>query len=132
MRREFEGPVGLAVAAVAAMLLIAPAVNAVPVESAVRECTITAGEPIPIQDEPVITSVRHSEALEGRVSAGFPEESRIAVVAAAPVEGEPMTVRLTLRTSEAVAGEWDLTLQGDTGGECTGKVRVGAGSGGSL
>lgn len=126
MQRTFVGPIGVAAAALAAAVLLTPATSALAHDPALPECVVTLAEPIPVQPEPVVVEARLSAPLEGKLVAVLPQESRVTVVEVAPAEDEPMTARLTLRTAEATPGEWDLTLRGEAGGECTGKVKVAA------
>ena len=85
---------------------------------------VIADGPVPVQAEPVVLSVRHSASFGDTLTAGLPAESRIRVVSVVNVgKVEPQTLRITLNTSEAVAGEYELIV-GDGQAECMGTIRV--------
>jgi hypothetical protein len=70
--------------------------------------------------------VKYAEPIGQTLRANFPDSARIAVVSTARMpDGEPMAAKLLLNTTMAVAGNWELSLRGDTG-ECKGEVYVAA------
>lgn len=114
---------GVAFVAVAAAfgLAIMPA----QAEDVVRfECEVeVAGEALPRAEEPLVVEATYTEALGEELSAAVAEESGIRVVSVEAAEEESNTVLLTLDTSAAAPGSWDLALRG-TAGECTGQLVV--------
>lgn len=91
----------------------------------VLDCELAVGvERVAVQGEPVAVAVRHSVALGDSIAVSLPEESKVQVAGVARGE-EPQTLNLTLNTSEAVAGSYELTV-GDGQTECRGTIRVGA------
>ncbi|HYV95931.1 MAG TPA: hypothetical protein VE967_00600 [Gemmatimonadaceae bacterium] len=69
--------------------------------------------------------VKYTEPLGENPEASFPAQSRVEVVSVKHADGdEPRSMRLVLSTSNAVAGQWRLTLWGDLD-TCTGNVYVG-------
>jgi hypothetical protein len=83
-------------------------------------CTATVTNAVPVQSTPVVINASLSEAIGDTVTASFPAESKVSVVR---VEGTGNAVELTLNTSGAVAGDWQLSLRGSKG-SCTGQVKV--------
>lgn len=125
MRMGIQRPLGIGVAVVATVALVAAAVPAT--EPVVEpQCVATLNvERLPIQEEPVMVQAQYTEAIGEEVSAAFAPESQVAVLRVEREEDdEPLTHRLTLNTAEAVAGEWEITLRGEAG-ECAGSVVVG-------
>jgi len=90
----------------------------------VPECAVKLSAPIPIQASPVVAVVQHTVALGGPLTATFPSESGISVVSVAPDPELPRAVRLTLRTANAKAGEWEVKLMGKAGEACVGKAVI--------
>lgn len=127
-RKELAGLIGAVAGVTVLAVVTAPATAAVPVAPpAVSQCAIEVNGVVSRGAEPVVVAARMSEALEGNLTASMEEESGVVVVAAARTD-EPTTIRLTLRTTEAAAGEWTLTIKNEAGAECAGKVRVAAGA----
>jgi hypothetical protein len=124
MRKRIHEARVAAMAAVIALGTLGAASVVGPVQSS-TDCTVTVAEPIPIQADPVVVSARYSATLTGPLSATVSAESKVTVAAVSRVENEPMTARLTLGTAEAVAGEYDLTVKGDSAAVCSGRVKVG-------
>ncbi len=85
---------------------------------------------VPVQAEVVELSATLSEAIGETLSARVDEASGIQVVAVEVVKGAggeapaAHKVAVQLSTASAVAGEWALTLEGDDGRQCSGKVQV--------
>lgn len=80
---------------------------------------------VPVQAEPIAVSVRHSASFGDTVLASLPAASKIRVVSVAHAgKEEPQTLRVTLNTSQAVAGSYELTVA-DGQAECRGTIRVG-------
>ncbi|MEO8337439.1 MAG: hypothetical protein ABI664_20850 [bacterium] len=90
-------------------------------EAAVR------GDSIPVQATPVAVDAAITQAIGDSVKAVFPAESKIFASSAATDPAIPQVVKLTLDTSASTPGEWAMLLKGTTA-ECTGKVRITAGS----
>ncbi len=87
------------------------------------QCKVTTTDSIPIRSGSQDIRVTVDEELADPVTAEFEEDAKITV---SSVTREPMmnTLRVSLDATEAVAGEYELTLRsGDT--ECTGTVKVG-------
>lgn len=91
----------------------------------IPQCEVTvAAEQVPIQAEPVTVAVRHSAALGEEVSAVVADDSGAGVIGIGRSDDdEPMTLQLTLDTSEATAGEWAITLS-DGEQQCTGTMTL--------
>jgi len=123
MRKGIHEARMAALAAVIALGTMGAAAVVGPVQG--TNCTVTIADPIPIHTDPVVVSARYSAPLSGPLSATVPAESGVTVAAVSRVEAEPMTARLTLNTAEAVAGEYDLTVKGDSAAVCSGRVKVG-------
>jgi hypothetical protein len=85
-------------------------------------CTATVANAVPVQAGPVVVNASLSEAIGDSVTASFPAESKVSVVKVDGAGGN--AVELTLNTSGAVAGDWQLSLTGSKG-TCTGQVKVG-------
>jgi hypothetical protein len=128
MRMTLHGRLTVGAALTGVALWMATSVEARQVvTSADTQCVVTTDlERIPVQEEPVLVQLRHTEPVGDSAAVSFPEESRINVIGLGREEDdEPNTLRAALSTTEAVAGEWAVTLRG-TAGECTGTVVVGA------
>lgn len=78
---------------------------------------------VPVSAEPVSLVAVYSEALGEEVSAAFAEESGVEVVSVEQDPEEELTLLLTLDTSEAEAGDWELALESDVG-RCVAEVEV--------
>jgi len=129
MRKSIHARLAVGLAVVAAYTWTARELHAaLPSEPAPVACTVTFdGASIAVSSEPFAVHARYSEAIGDSLSAEFQPESKIAVLGVASEENaRPQSVRMMLNTSEAVAGEWTVTLKG-TGGSCTGEVSVAAG-----
>ena len=87
-------------------------------------CTITVSSPSSVQvaASPVVLQATISGAIGDSISATFPAESKLAAVGVKAAT-TPNALMLTLNTSQAVPGEWPISLKG-TNGECTGKIKV--------
>jgi len=130
MSRKLTGVTAVAVAALVGTALIASTVPAGTVNAMSSQCTVATRDAIPIQAEPVVVTLRYTQELEGALSARLPAESKVSVVSVARLDETPMAARLTLNTTEGVAGEWGLVLRGESGTECTGMLRVSPAGGG--
>ncbi|MGH7445781.1 MAG: hypothetical protein ACREKM_12930, partial [Longimicrobiales bacterium] len=124
MRNEIkrQARIGLAVAAG----LFVTAVNAQaqqPAPAPAPEACVVAIEAasVPVNAEPVTIKAAYSQDLGETITAQVPEESGIKVVSAEADAELPMTLNLTLDTSAAAAGEWELALIGDAG-SCAGTL----------
>jgi hypothetical protein len=126
MRKGISGRLAIGTAA-AAILCTATGLLARPSGSpAPLECKVTMdGDPVTIRSEPLAVQARTTEAIGDTVSASIEPESRITVVGVARDGMDNQSVRLTLNTAQAVAGEFALTLKGERG-ECTGTIKVAA------
>lgn len=82
-----------------------------------------AAESIPVHPDLFEVRVTFTERIGERIAALFQEESRVTVVEIERDQEQPRSVRLTLNTSEAVAGEWTLVLEGEEG-RCKGEARI--------
>jgi hypothetical protein len=126
--RGFEGRIGLGLGLSLALLWTATGLQArQPAEGMPLECEVTVGlEQIPIQADPVTVPVQYTDELGEAVTAILPEESGVAVTGVGRDETDEANVlRLVLDTSEAIAGEWPVTLlSGDR--ECRGVARIGS------
>lgn len=88
-----------------------------------RECKVTTTDSIPVRSGSQDLRVTISEDLPDPVTASFDPAAKVTV---SSVTREPMmnTFRVSLDATEAVAGNWKLTL--GSGAElCTGNVKVG-------
>lgn len=93
-------------------------------EPAAEACVVAIeAASIPVNAEPVTIKAAYSQELGETVTAKVPEESGIKVVSAEADAELPMTLNLTLDTSAATAGEWELALAGDAG-SCAGTIAV--------
>lgn len=121
MQKRIQAAMGAALFAAVATVWLAPGVQADPR----AECVVTIdAEALPISAEPIAVKAKYTESVGEQVAAVFPEESGVEVVSLTHEgDDEGQAVRLTLNTSEAQAGEWQLTLRGDEG-ECRGTVLV--------
>lgn len=125
MRRESRNAAGLGLVTMLALVGSAVALQAQePPEPAV-ECRVELDQQeLPIRADPVSITAAYSEVIGELLAAELPEESGIEVVTAEQNEDEEtLSVRLTLRTTEAVEGDWTLTVRGEDGA-CTGQIRV--------
>lgn len=107
-------------------------------EAAVEECVARIQpEKVSVQAEPLQLSAVYSESIGKVLSALIEESSGIKVVEVEEVEptgdapNSAPIVRVSLDLSNAVAGEWTLSFQGE-GGKCTAKVTVQAAESPSL
>lgn len=90
------------------------------------ECEITVeAESVPVRPDSVVLRLVYSEPIGEELVAQLEEESGVRVVKVERESTEPLAVRVTLNTSEAKAGEWNISLKGENG-ECRGKVKVAA------
>lgn len=96
-------------------------------ESAPVECVAKVQpEKISAQAEPVSLRAVYSESIGEVLSALIEESSGIKVVEVAPATDAPSStpaVLVQLDLSKAVAGDWTLSFQGESG-KCTAKVTV--------
>jgi hypothetical protein len=88
-------------------------------------CTLKfAVDSVPVSASPVAVNAALSAAIGDSISAAFGGESGITVTAVGPAAaGGANALQLTLNTSAAKAGDWDVALKG-TAGECSGKLKV--------
>lgn len=125
MRRQFTDRVGLTVAVAVGVLVTATALQAQdPEPEAATECEVQVAEPVSVSEEPVVVEATLSEAIGEALTAVVQDESGVEFVSAEPAEEEG-AVNLTLNTSEAVSGEWTISLTGESG-ECAGTFTVSA------
>lgn len=96
-------------------------------EAAVVECVATVKpEKITVQAEPLSLRAVYSESIGAVLSALIEESSGIKIVevaAAADAPSSTPAVVVQLDLSKAVAGDWTLSFQGESG-KCTAKVTV--------
>jgi hypothetical protein len=87
-------------------------------------CTINVDATKPVQPAPtpLILQATTTSAVGDSISASFPAASKITVVGVKP-GAAPNSLELTLDASQAVPGEWPISLKGSAG-ECTGKLKV--------
>jgi hypothetical protein len=78
---------------------------------------------VPVDAEPVIVKAAYSQELGETVTAEIAEESGIKVVSAETDAETPLTLKITLDTSAAAAGDWEFALRGDAGA-CAGTIAV--------
>jgi len=102
------------------------ALQARPATAVMPECEITIGvEKVPVQAEPVAVPVKLSAVVGEALTASLPEESKIRVLGVARADGkDAQTFQVTLNTSEAVAGTYELVVR-DGQTECKGRVQIG-------
>lgn len=86
------------------------------------ECTVTANDTLRIRSGSQDLRVTTSDSLADPVTASFDMASKI-TVSNVVREAETNAHRLTLDATEAVAGQWKLTLRSGMT-ECTGNVNV--------
>src|SRR4051812_21025693 len=80
------------------------------------DCAVWIEGVIPIVAVDTGVRVKYSEPIGDKLTASFPQEAQIDIVRISRVVGdEPMTARLAIRTVRAVAGQWPLTVRGETG-----------------
>lgn len=118
---------GLLVLPLMVMASAAEAQEVAAAQSAAAECVARVQpERVATQADPVVLRAVYSESIGKVLSALADDKSGIKVVEVKPVAeemgGEPM-VSVQLDLSNAVAGEWTLSLQGESG-KCTGKVVI--------
>jgi len=90
------------------------------------DCDLTVeAESVPVRPDSVVLRMVYSEPIGEELVAQLQEESGVKVVKVERESTEPLAVKVTLDTSQAKAGEWDISLKGE-GGECKGKVKVAA------
>src|SRR5690606_11475306 len=90
------------------------------------ECEITVeAESVPVRPDSVVLRMVYSEPIGEELVAQLEEDSGVRVVKVEQESTEPLTLKLTLNTSEAKAGEWTISVKGEQG-ECTGKLKVAA------
>ncbi len=88
------------------------------------DCELTVqAESVPVRPDSVVLRLVYSEPIGDELVAQLEEESGVKVVKVERESAEPLTVKVTLNTSEAKTGEWNISLKGE-GGECKGKVKV--------
>ena len=88
----------------------------------VLACSIKlASDSVQVSAQPISVDASLSEAIGDSVSAAVQQESKASVVSVGAAGAN--AVKLTLNTSEAVPGDWSLSLKG-TAGECTGKMKI--------
>lgn len=124
MTKGISGRIGLAVVAVMATMWLAAGLEANPVEPVGDpECRLVIdAEIVTIGSEPVTLRAETTEDIGEPTAAMVEEESGAEVVSVAADEAEN-GVRITLDTSEAQPGAWELTLRAN-GGECRGDVLI--------
>lgn len=89
----------------------------------VLACSVKlANDSVPVRPTPVAVRASLTEAIGDSVSATLDQESKASIVSVGKADA-PNALELTLNTSQAVPGEWNLSLKG-TSGECTGKVKI--------
>jgi hypothetical protein len=129
MRKGINGRLAIGLAA-AASLWTATTLHARPsTPPETLDCTVTVDStPLPVHSEPFVVQANYTEVIGDSVSASFQEESKITVLGARRMQGDAgKSLHLMLNTAQAAAGEWTLTLKGEKG-ECSGKIKVAAGT----
>lgn len=117
--------VGLGLAIALGLLAAATNVQAQdPEPEQAMACEVEVAEAVSVSEEPVVLEASYTEAIGEALSAVLQEESGVQLVSAEP-GAEEQSVRLTLDTSQAVSGEWTVSLMGESG-ECTGTFTVSA------
>lgn len=97
-----------------------------PAAAPASECELTAqAESVPVRPDSVVLRMVYSEPIGEELVAQLEEDSGVRVVKVEQESTEPLTLKLTLNTSEAKAGEWTISVKGEQG-ECTGKLKVAA------
>lgn len=125
MRMEMHR-VGLGLAVALGLLGSATVVQAqdpVP-EPTTGQCEVQVAEPVSVSEEPVVVEATISDTIGEALSAVLQEESGVQLVSA-EAGAEEGQVSLTLDTSQAVSGEWTVSLMGESG-ECSGTFTVAA------
>ena len=88
-------------------------------------CTATINsDSLRVAPTPLAIQAALSSSIGDSITATFPADSKISVVkvgAASPVN----SLRLTINTSAAAPGEYEISLKG-TKGECSGKLKLAA------
>ena len=95
-------------------------------------CEIEVPNPVvPVQAETVTLNIKLPEDIGAQISARLAEESGVQVVSVERPAGapEPGMVSLVLNTAKAVAGSWELTVEGEKGRSCKGTIQVRAAEG---
>jgi hypothetical protein len=97
-----------------------------PVVVPALDCELTVqAESVPVRPDSVVLRMIYSEPIGDELVAQLEEESGVKVVKVERESTEPLAVKVTLDTSQAKAGEWNISLKGE-GGECKGTVKVDA------
>jgi hypothetical protein len=78
---------------------------------------------IPVSVDPVNLLAAHSDAVGEDVSAAFAEESGVEIVSIEQDPDNPLLLMLTLDTSGAASGDWELVIEGETA-RCVGEIEV--------
>lgn len=119
MRMALKHNVGLGMAVAAALTVL-------PAQIQAQEACEVAVEPtsVSVNAEPVAVKVAYSQAIGEDLTPELPAASGLRLLAAEADATSPMTVVLTLDTSAATAGEWELSLRGADGSTCTGTIGV--------
>lgn len=118
--RGFKGWAGLSLALA---LFASPALLQAQ-EAPEPECELqTDLTSVPVSAEPVSLIAVHSEALGEEISAAFAEESGVEVVSVEQDPDEELTLLLTLDTSAAEAGDWELAVE-SADSRCVAEVEV--------
>ncbi len=123
MQKRLHGRVVAGLAACAATLWLAAGLQAKPRQPvASPQCTITlTPESVTVAMEPVEVQARYTTSVGDSISVNVPGESGIQVVSA--TKGDDDSATITFDTSSGQAGEWPLTLTGESG-ECRGTINV--------
>jgi hypothetical protein len=92
----------------------------------ISQCEIVVdAEALPRSAEPLMVEATYSEPIGEELTVVIPEESGIRLVAVEPDAENGQVLHLTLDTSEAAPGEWELAVRSDAG-QCTGTLVVAA------
>lgn len=121
---RMKNRIGVGVAMAAGLVLSATAVQAQEAPAEAQECRVeVSADAIPVHPDLFEVHATYTESIGDRVAALFQEESQVEVVRVESNEDDPLVVRLTLDTSEAIEGEWSLVLEGEEG-QCRGQFKV--------
>jgi len=92
-------------------------------DAASAACTVTFNsDSVQVGGAPINLLASLTSAVGDSATASFQSGSMIRVVSVGPA-GAANALKLTINTSEAMPGSWNVSIKGSKG-ECTGKVKV--------
>jgi hypothetical protein len=90
----------------------------------VPECQVqTDLTEVPVSAEPVSIVAVYEDELGEEIAVAFAEESGVEIVSIEQDPDNPLLLMLTLDTSGAASGDWELVIEGETA-RCVGEIEV--------